>query len=136
MLRWPRPERGLNVAERNVPPIRSRKNFLGRRQLPEGLLPFIRGSQVAVEKFGGGAVGADPTAPAEQVVNLAWRRVEPLNCSAFADRPSRKATACREATPKAFASGRARQVKRYIGRHFSFAVWTDFMPGEYHVEEN
>ena len=70
MLRWPRPERGLNVAERNVPPIRSRKNFLGRRQLPEGLLPFIRGSQVAVEKFGGGAVGADPIAPPEQVVNF------------------------------------------------------------------
>ena len=26
-----------------------------------------------------------PIAPAEQVVNLAWRRVGPLNCSAFAE---------------------------------------------------
>ena len=66
------------------------------------LLPFVGGSQSAVEQFGGRAVGADRIAPAEQVVNLAWRRVEPLNRSAFA-----------EATPKAFASGRARQVKRY-----------------------
>ena len=44
-----------------------------------GLLPFARGSQSAVEEFGGGAVGADPIPPAEQVVNLAWRRVDPLN---------------------------------------------------------
>ena len=35
-----------------------------------GLLPFAGGSQFAVEKFGGGAVGADPIAPAEQVVNF------------------------------------------------------------------
>ena len=68
MLRWPLPERGFNVAERDVPPIRSRKNFLGRRQLPAGLLPFARASQSAVEEFGGGAVGADPIAPAEKVV--------------------------------------------------------------------
>ena len=34
------------------------------------LLPFVRGSQSAVEEFGGGAVGADPIAPAEQVVNF------------------------------------------------------------------
>jgi hypothetical protein len=35
-----------------------------------GSLPFTRGSQFAVEEFGGGAVGADPIAPAEQVVNF------------------------------------------------------------------
>ena len=35
-----------------------------------GLLPFAGGSQFAVEEFGGGAVGADPIAPAEQVVNF------------------------------------------------------------------
>ena len=35
-----------------------------------GLLPFARGSQFAVEEFGSGAVGADPIAPAEQVVNF------------------------------------------------------------------
>ena len=34
------------------------------------LLPFVRGSQFAVEEFGGSAVGADPIAPAEQVVNF------------------------------------------------------------------
>jgi hypothetical protein len=33
----------------------------------------------AVEGFGGGAGGADPIAPVEKVVNLAWRRVEPLH---------------------------------------------------------
>ena len=44
------------------------------------LLPFAGGGQSAVEEFGGRAVGADPIAPAEQVVNLAWRRVESLNC--------------------------------------------------------
>ena len=43
------------------------------------LLPFAGGGQSAVEEFGGRAVGADPIAPAEQVVNLAWRRVDPLN---------------------------------------------------------
>ena len=35
-----------------------------------GSLPFTRDSQFAVEEFGGGAVGADPIAPAEQVVNF------------------------------------------------------------------
>ena len=93
MLRWPRPERGFNVAERDVPPIRSRKNFLGEdnsggripssrfdrdristtaisKSVRSCLLPFARGSQSAVEEFGGGAVGADPIAPAEQVVNF------------------------------------------------------------------
>ena len=35
-----------------------------------GLLPFVGGSQFAVEEFGGGAVSADPIAPAEQVVNF------------------------------------------------------------------
>lgn len=35
------------------------------------LLPFVRGSQSTVEEFGGGAVGADPIAPAEQIMNLA-----------------------------------------------------------------
>ena len=44
---------------------------------------IARGSQSAVEEFGGGAVGADPIAPAEQVVNLAWRHVEPLNVTAL-----------------------------------------------------
>jgi len=34
------------------------------------LLAFARGSQFAVEEFGGGAVGADPIVPAEQVVNF------------------------------------------------------------------
>ena len=34
------------------------------------LLPFARAGQCAVEEFGGGAVGADPIAPAEQVVNF------------------------------------------------------------------
>jgi len=34
------------------------------------LLPLARGDQFAVEEFGGGAVGADPIAPAEQVVNF------------------------------------------------------------------
>ena len=34
------------------------------------LLPFARGSQSTVEEFGGGAVGADAIAPAEQVVNF------------------------------------------------------------------
>ena len=34
------------------------------------LLPFARGSQSAVEELGNGAVGADPTAPAEQVMNF------------------------------------------------------------------
>ena len=29
MLRWPRVERGFNVAERDVPRIRSRTNLLG-----------------------------------------------------------------------------------------------------------
>jgi hypothetical protein len=43
-----------------------------------GLMPFARGSQFAVEDFGGGVVGAEPIAPAEQVVNLAWRRVGSL----------------------------------------------------------
>jgi len=42
-------------------------------------LSFARGRQFAFKEFGGGAVGADPIAPAEQVVNLAWRRVDPLN---------------------------------------------------------
>ena len=31
---------------------------------------FAGRSQSAVEEFGGGAVGADPIAPAEQVVNF------------------------------------------------------------------
>ena len=35
-----------------------------------GLLPFAGGSQCAVEEFGSGAVGPDPIAPAEQVVNF------------------------------------------------------------------
>ncbi len=34
------------------------------------LLPFARGRQSAVEEFGGGAVAADPIAPAEKVVNF------------------------------------------------------------------
>ena len=34
------------------------------------LLAFARGNQFAVEEFCGGAVGADPIAPAEQVVNF------------------------------------------------------------------
>jgi len=33
-------------------------------------LRFAGGSQFAIEEFGSGAVGADPIAPAEQVVNL------------------------------------------------------------------
>jgi hypothetical protein len=33
-------------------------------------LPLAKGSQFAVEEFGGGAIGADPIAPAEQVVNF------------------------------------------------------------------
>ena len=35
-----------------------------------GLMPFARGSQIAVEDFAGGVVGAEPIAPAEQVVNF------------------------------------------------------------------
>jgi len=35
-----------------------------------GLLPFARAGQCAVEEFGGGAVGADPIAPAEQLMNF------------------------------------------------------------------
>lgn len=35
-----------------------------------GLVPFAGGSQCAVEEFGSGAVGADPIARAEQVVNF------------------------------------------------------------------
>ena len=35
-----------------------------------GLLPFAGGSQCAVEEFGSGAVGADPIARAEKVVNF------------------------------------------------------------------
>ena len=34
------------------------------------LLSFTRGGQSAIEEFGGGAVGADPIAPAEKVVNF------------------------------------------------------------------
>ena len=34
------------------------------------LLAFARGSQFAVEEFGGGAVGADPIVPAGQLVNF------------------------------------------------------------------
>ena len=34
------------------------------------LLPFVRGSQSAVEEFGSDAVGADSVAPAEHVVNF------------------------------------------------------------------
>ena len=34
------------------------------------LLSFARGRQFAFKEFGGGAVGADPIAPAEQVVNF------------------------------------------------------------------
>jgi hypothetical protein len=33
-------------------------------------MAFARGSHPAVEEFGSGAVGADPIAPAEQVVNF------------------------------------------------------------------
>ena len=33
-------------------------------------MPFAVGSQFAVEEFGSGAVGADPIAPPEQVVNF------------------------------------------------------------------
>jgi hypothetical protein len=33
-------------------------------------LPFARGSQFAVEEFGGSAVSADPIAPPEKVVNF------------------------------------------------------------------
>ncbi len=33
-------------------------------------MPFARGSQIAVEEFGSGGVGADPIAPAEQIVNF------------------------------------------------------------------
>jgi len=43
-----------------------RARHLQRRDL----LPFTGGSQSAVEKFGSGAVDADPIAPAEQVVNF------------------------------------------------------------------
>jgi hypothetical protein len=35
-----------------------------------GLVAVRRGSQCAVEEFGSGAVGADPIAPAEQVVDF------------------------------------------------------------------
>src|SRR5438874_13763514 len=38
------------------------------RLAPAGLLAFARGSQSAVEEFGGGAVGADPIVPAGQLV--------------------------------------------------------------------
>src|SRR5262245_12059035 len=34
------------------------------------LLPFARCSQFAVEEFGSGPVGADPIAPAKEVVNF------------------------------------------------------------------
>ena len=37
---------------------------------PRRLLPFDRASQSTVEKFGSGAVRADPIASAEQVVNF------------------------------------------------------------------
>src|SRR2546430_14595185 len=37
---------------------------------PAHLLRSARGSQSAVEELGNGAVGADPTAPAEQVMNF------------------------------------------------------------------
>ena len=43
-----------------------RARHLQRRDL----LPFTGGSQFAVEEFGGGAVGVQPIAPAEQVVNF------------------------------------------------------------------
>jgi hypothetical protein len=37
---------------------------------PAGLLRFARGSQFAVEEFGSGAVGPNPIAPPEKVVNF------------------------------------------------------------------
>jgi hypothetical protein len=37
---------------------------------PTNLLRFVRGRQSAIEEFDSRAVGADPIAPAEQVVNF------------------------------------------------------------------
>ena len=51
-----------------MPLIRLRR--LSELTTGAGLLPFTRGSQFAVEEFGSGAVGADPIALAEQVVNF------------------------------------------------------------------
>jgi hypothetical protein len=39
-------------------------------QLEASSLPFTRGSQFTIKEFGGGAVGTDPIAPAEQIVNF------------------------------------------------------------------
>ena len=51
-----------------------------------GLIAVRSRKPVCGQKFGGGAVRAEmPIAPAEQVVNLAWRHVEPLDRSAFAE---------------------------------------------------
>ena len=44
--------------------------WLSKRENATGLLLFARDRQSAVEEFGGGAVGAEPIAPAEQVVNF------------------------------------------------------------------
>jgi len=63
------PQRSSGISP--MPPL-ERLDVAARRLLfpAVGLLPFIGGSQSAVEEFGSGAVGADPIAPAEQVVNF------------------------------------------------------------------
>ena len=40
------------------------------KSLKRSLLPFARAGQSTVEEFGSGAIGADPIAPAQQVVNF------------------------------------------------------------------
>jgi hypothetical protein len=46
-------------------------------------LPFTRGSQSAVEEFGGGAVGADPVAAAKQVMEFRRGRLSSSNSESF-----------------------------------------------------
>jgi hypothetical protein len=99
MLRWPRVERELcsrtgHTADSkqkefswrtqfgryfgNTPLIRLRRvseltgcEILGKAEfMTPGLLLFVGSRQLAVEEVGGGAVGADPVAPAEQLVNF------------------------------------------------------------------